>query len=1124
MKKKCEMREFLSRNDLKKFLLMMKFTVVFLLVFTVQLSASVYSQQTRLKVDFNQATIKEVMAEIERQTGLTFFYSPDVLDTNQTVTLNTRSMLLEDILMLVARQTGLSLEVVRDEIVVKKGVPAEQEIAVQQPRSVTGKVTDFSGAGLPGVTVVLKGSSSGTITGSDGSFSLPNLAPDAVLVFSFVGMKTQEMAVTGKATVNVVLQEETVGIEEIVAIGYGTTKKATITESISKVEGGQLQSSPSVNLSNSLAGRLPGLIAVTRSGEPGNDGAVLRIRGSNTLGDNSPLVVVNGIANRSLEGINSTEIESITVLKDASAAIYGSQAANGVILITTKRGEQGKPEISVTVNQAWTMPTVLPEMTDAATYAEMVNEIQSYRDRPPQYSEEEIQKYREGSDPWLYPNTDWFDETYKPFSTQNNVNFSLIGGSDKLKYYFSAGYKYQDGNYRKSATRYSQAGFRSNIDGQVSKNIKLSIDLSGRQENRNYPTIDGAQIFESTMRAFPTQPAYWPNGLPGPDIERGENPVVMVTSATGYDKDVRYVMESNVKLDVTVPWIKGLSLSGNASFDKNIGNSKLWQTPYYLYGWDRQTYDGTGQPLLTGGLKRYSEPRLTQSMMDGRRTTLNALINYEHSYADKHHVKLLAGVEKVKGKSMNFWAFRRYFISAVAQELFAGGDLEKDNNGSSDASARLNYFGRVNYDYAQKYIAEFVWRFDGSYIFPANARFGFFPGVSLGWRISEEEFWKRNLAVISYFKLRGSWGQTGNDRIEEYQYLSSYGFGNSYIFNNNLEAKTLRELRIPNTSVTWEVANQTNVGFDANLFDEKITFSADYFYNLRTNILWWRNASVPATTGLTLPRENIGKVRNQGFEVEAGYKNRIRDFSYQISVNGAYQRNEIIFWDETPGVPEYQKSTGRPMNAELYYKAIGIFKDQAAVDAYPHWDNARPGDIIFEDVNKDQEINALDQVRNEKTDMPKLTGGMTINLTYRNFYSSILLQGAAGAVTIHYSNSGLFGNFMKDDAEGRWTEDHPTASKPRAWNFSEEYWMEGYGINNTYFLRSTDYLRLKNIELGYNLPGSVNNKLGIKGARIYFSGLNLFTLTKLKDYDPETNTYRGYPPVKVYNLGISVTL
>ncbi len=1101
----------------RKTFLIMRVSLFFILISAFQvLAGASYSQTVRLSLNVKNSSVREVLGEIESKSEFYFLYNNQLVDVERKVDLDIKEEKLETILSSIFSDRSVNY-LIRDRHIILS--PAVE----QQQKRVSGKVTDSSGGSLPGVSIVIKGTTSGVITDANGNYTLQNIEPNATLLFSFVGMKTQEIAIEGKTVIDVTLADQAIGIEEVVAIGYGTSTKATVTGSISSLKGNELQSAPTINVTNSLAGKLPGLVSVNRSGEPGADGSTLRIRGSNTLGDNSPLIVVDGISNRSLDGINSVDIESITVLKDASAAIYGAQAANGVILVTTKRGSEGTPEISVSLNQGWSAPTVLPKMADAATYAQMVNEIDLYRDRAVTYSQDDIQKYKDGSDPWGYPNTDWFSETYKAWSKQNNLNFTLAGGSDKLKYFFSAGYKYQDGNYQKSATNYSQADFRSNIDGKISKNIKLSIDLSGRQENRHYPTRGADIIFRSAARAFPTMPAYWPNGLPGPDIERGENPVVMATDATGYDKDIRYIMESNMKLDVNIPWVKGLSITGNASLDKNIQNRKVWETPWTLYSWDRQTYDENNIPLLTPALRGISEPKLTQSMADGHRTTLNGLVNYDYTFDSKHNMKILAGVEKIQGSSMNFWASRRYYISTVSQELFAGGDLEKNNNGSSGSSARLNYFGRANYNFQQKYMAEFVWRYDGSYIFPASSRFGFFPGFSLGWRASEEEFWKENLNTINYFKLRGSWGQTGNDRIEPYQYLSSYGFGHSYIFNNIVENKTLTELRTPNENVTWEVANQTNIGFDARLLNDKVYVSADYFYNLRTNILWWRNASVPATTGLELPRENIGEVLNKGFEFDAGYNDNFGDFKYSISVNGAFQKNQIKFWDETPGIPEYQKSTGRPMNAELYYQAIGIFKDQAAVDAYPHWDNARPGDIIFKDVNEDKKIDALDKVRSEKTDMPTFTGGLNINLSYKNFYSTLLFQGALGAVQFHYSNSGTFGNFMQEDADGRWTPDNIDASKPRAWNFADEYWMSDYNINNTYFLRSSDYLRLKTLEIGYNIPASLNNKLGIRGLKIYFSGTNLLTFDNLENYDPEMNNYYGYPPLKVLNLGFSLT-
>ncbi|MEO6869256.1 MAG: TonB-dependent receptor [Ginsengibacter sp.] len=975
---------------------------------------------------------------------------------------------------------------------------------------------------LANVSVIVQGTQSGVYTDNDGGYKI-QASKDATMVFSSVGYQTQSIKVNNREVINVGLVSDSKSLGEVVVVGYGTAKKATITGSISTVSGEKLQASPSINFSNTLVGRLPGLVATTRSGEPGNDDANFRIRGSNTLGNNTPLVVIDGIANRSMQRLDPADVENVTILKDASAAIYGAEAANGVILVTTKRGKTGKPEISVNLNHAITQPTVLPKMADAATYAQMLNEISLYSGGTDVYTTDEIQKFRDGSDPFKYPNTNWISTVFKPTSFQNYANASISGGSENLKYYLSLGSNYQDGIYRNSATNYSQSNFRSNIDAKISKNIKISFDLAGSQENRNYPTRSTPIIFDfAVTRALPNVVAFYGPGLPGSNFEAGDNPAIITTPQTGYDKSKRYYMQSNLKLDITIPWVKGLSIIGNASIDKNFLNQKVWQTPWYLYTWDGSTLDANNKPELTKVKSGYSEPSLFQYMEDGNVSTLNALLNYETSIVNKHNIKVLLGTEKSVGKLMDFSAYRRYFLSTALDQLFAGGDLDKDNSGSGSQTARLNYFGRINYDFMSKYMVEFLFRYDGSYIFPADKRFGFFPGISAGWQVAKENFWKNHLSFINSFKIRASWGQTGNDRITEYQYLSSMGFGGLYVFNGDVQAKTLSELRISNPNVTWEIANQSNIGFDGSIIDGKLRFSGDYFHNVRSNILAFRNASVPTSTGLTLPMENIGEVVNQGYEFQLSYGSSKGDFSYDISINGGYAKNRIKFWDETPGAPDYQQSTGHPMNSNLYYQAIGIYKDQASVDASPHWIGAVPGDIQFKDVNGDGKIDGLDKIRDNRSNIPTFTGGFSIDLRYKGFDLSIFLQGAAGAVRYDsITHSGAIGNFFKQDAEGRWTTDNPDATKPRTWNGSGAYWTQQ---PNTYWLQSTDYLRLKSIRLGYNLPKSINDKLGIKDSRIYISGLNLITLTGLKDFDPESISNITYPLNKVFNFGLTVNL
>lgn len=1017
-------------------------------------------------------------------------------------------------------------------------------VAQQGDYILTGSVMDEFGGPVVGANVVIKGTTTGVVTDIDGKFSI-QVPANAVLVISYIGYNSMEIPVNGQKSLNVTMKEDAEALDEVVVVGYGTQKKETMTGAISAVSGEKLTIAPTANYSNALAGRLPGLTVMSTSGEPGSDDATFRIRGANTLGDNSPLIVVDGVPNRDMNRLNPNDIENVTVLKDASAAIYGSQAANGVILVTTKRGKSGKPQVNVSFNQGWGAPTVLPKTLDAASYLEIMNEVSYYAGGGELYSEETINNYRIGADPWLYPSTDWYDVALKNYASQRQINASVSGGSEKYTYAVSVGSNYQDGIYKNSANKYSQINFRGNIDARINDYIKLSFDLAGRQENRHWPISSSSSIFGALRRSYPNSPAYWPNGAYGPDIADGLNPVVITTNEAGYNRKINYTIETKAAANIKLPWVEGLSFDISYAYDKYILNQKKWETPYTLYTWDRATYDENGVPVLTAGEKGPSGATLNQNMSDEGRMTVNALANYERRFGD-HYTKIMVGMERISGNDMEFSALRKYFVSTAIDELFAGGDAEKDNDGSSSVSERLNYFGRINYDYKSKYLAEFIWRVDGSYIFNAGKRYGFFPGISLGWRMSEEDFWKNNLSFIDYFKLRGSWGQTGNDRISPYQYLSTYGFGGTnYIFNLDEENKVLQEQRIPNPNVTWEVANQMNFGFDGSALDNKLTFSAEYFYNWRKDILWMRNASVPGTSGFSLPRENIGKVDNQGFEVQLGYSDKVGDFTYAVSTNFGYARNKIRYWDETPGVPPYQQSTGHPMPSDpnnniLYYNAIGVFHNQEEINNYPAWGDqfdsdgnylldengnkkttARPGDVIFEDVNKDGKIDGLDRIRVDKTNIPRFTGGLNIDLGYKNFYATLFFQWATGAMmNTYYEMEGDVGNYLASEVEGRWTEDNPNADKPRAWNRYSEYWRNN---SNTYWLRSTDYLRLKNLEIGYNFTQDWLKKCYVQNMRVYVSGMNLFTITGLDNFDPEASSTTSYPANRVYNVGINLT-
>jgi TonB-linked SusC/RagA family outer membrane protein len=1108
-----------------------------------------YSQNTKLSFKMNDAKVKDVLNVIEENSEFYFLFNSKLVDVERKVDINVSNQQIDKILTNLFAGFNVGYTVMDRQIIIQpNAVPAE--IISEQQRSVTGVVKDETDAPVPGVTIVVKGTTHGALSDLDGKYTLALTAGDKVLVFSFVGMKSQEVTIGDQRTINVTMVSESIGIEEVVAIGYGVQKKVTASGSIVSTKGEELMKSPTSNLSNNLVGRLPGLTAVTRSGEPGNDGSTLRIRGTNTLGsgkENDPLIVVDGIANRGMERLNPSDIESITILKDASAAIYGSQAANGVVLITTKRGGIGKPKITASMNAGVTQPTKIPEMANATQYATMLNEIAYYatplKGRNQKYSADDLQKYTDGSDPWGHPNTDWFAAVFKPWSTQNQQNVSISGGTENMKYFISLGAKYADGIYRNSATNYKQYDFRTNIDGKVNKYINIAFDVDGRQEVRDYPTRSAGSIFRMLMRGNPTLPAYWPDGTPGPDIEYGDNPAVTTTAATGYDLDKRYILESNVRAVVNIPWVSGLSITTNASVDKNFLFHKKFETPWYLYTWD-----GNADHKVTKGIRGLVAPQLSEDMGDEQRITVNAYAAYEKTFAEIHNVKVMAGIERRSGHRDVFNAFRKNYLSASVDQLFVGAsDQYMSNSGSATQSAYASYFGRVNYDMSKKYLAEFVWRYDGSYMFPNEKRFGFFPGISAGWRISEENFWKDNLAVINDFKIRGSWGQTGNDRIQEYMYLASYGFdinrdgvidgsdNRSYVFGST-ESKLLGEIKIQNPNVTWEVATQSNIGFDALLMKSKFSVSADLFSNVRTQILINRNSSVPSSTGLTgmLPPQNIGEVKNIGFEGAIGYNDNIGDFAYSVSVNGSYSKNKIVFWDETPGLPSYQQSTGKPIGSTLYYQAIGIYKDQAQIDATPHWAGAQPGDVIFKDVGgpdvkgadgqvtnpPDGKIDGLDKVMNEKNNMPRFIGGLNINLKYKGFDLSMLVQGATGSMQYVNPESGEIGNYYKEYVVNRWTPENTVTSYPRAWNRDNEYWRSQA---NTFWLQNMNYVRLKNLEIGYSLPANVNKLLGIDGLRIYMNGVNLLTLSKQKLIDPEQQQGTDYPLQKVVNGGITLT-
>jgi TonB-linked SusC/RagA family outer membrane protein len=1105
-------------------------------------------------------SVGEVLDEIEAISEFRFLYISQDLDVERKVDINVRKKKIEDILPLLFDTSNMEYQISDRQILLKKkeslNIPVKatplnlKTQGLQQ--TITGTVTDNEGLPLPGANVIVKGSSVGTQTDFDGNYSLDVPAGASTLVFSYVGFATKEIAINGQTNISVQMEIDAAGLEEVVVVGYGTQKKETVTGAVSGVKGEALTKAPVANLTNSFAGRISGLFVQQTSGEPGYDDASIRIRGTNTFNNSGALVVIDGIPDRAggLSRINPEDIEDVSVLKDASAAIYGARAANGVILITTKRGTTGKPQLTYTFNQGWSQPVSTPDQANAVEYAELRNELEVYnlpvdewqaanegfinngtytrpdgsvRNAP--FSPEDIALFQNGQDPWGHPNTDWFDETFKTWSPQAKHNLQLTGGTENVRYLASLGYQNQDGYYKNSATGYKQYDLRLNLDAKINDYLNLNLGVLGREEYRFFPTQSAGAIFRMLVRGRPTEPAYWPNGMPGPDIENGQNPVVITTNATGYDDDKRDFFQSNANLDIKVPGVEGLTFKLTAAVDKNFRNQKRWTTPWYLYTWDGTTYGDDGDPLLVRGKRGPAAPNLNQASANTLNILLGANGKYEKTIGD-HFFGVMAGINRETEESEFVSAFRQNFLSDAIDQISAGSDTaeDKNNSGGFGEKARLNYFGRVNYDYKKKYLLEFLWRYDGSYLFPESGRYGFFPGVSAGWVVSSESFFEEKVPFMSFLKIRGSWGQLGNDDVPPYQFIGDYS-SRSYVIGGQ-QTTTYYETKVPNPDITWEIATNTNIGFDAKFLNNKISMEFDYFYNKRESILTQPNATLPNLSGITPPRQNIGEVENKGFDLLIGYNDQFGDFSFGATFTSGYAKNKLLFIDEPEGAPEWQLRTGKTIGSNLAYGYDGVFATQADIDNETLdysavTNNLRPGDMKLVDYDGDGRITPDDRYRTNKNNNPTFNYGLNITAAYKNFDLTMLWQGAAGAQHfLNFGEAGTIGNYPKRIYDNRWTVNNPSSVHPRIADRGNQYYSSG----NTYWAQDTDYLRLKNLQIGYTLPKNIVNKAGIENFRLYVSGFNLLTFSDTY-FDPESTSGdgRNYPNPRVMNLGFALT-
>jgi TonB-linked SusC/RagA family outer membrane protein len=1120
MKKILNQVCLLLRQHRKK-LIVMRNTVLILLISALQVFATgSYAQTKKISLAMNDATIREVLYAIQNQSEFYFLYNSELIDVAKKVDITIEEEKVDAILTRLFDKNEVDF-LIKDRYIVLTPVGGNAELfAEQQQPAVSGTVTDESGEPLPGVTVVVKGTTQGTVTNANGEYSLSNIPESAALVFSFVGMQTQEIVVDNRTNIDVEMQVDAIGIEEVVAIGYGTQKRVNLTGSVATVDSKNLTTAPTSNVTKSLAGRLPGLVSKQENGMPGTTAGI------NIRGFGSALVIVDGVES-SFSNIDPNEIETISILKDASAAIYGSRAGNGVILITTKRGNISKPLITFSSSYTAVGYTRIMTPSSSGQYTEMEREAWINSGKDPNtapYSQEAVDLYYAGTDP-DYPNADWVDFIIRPFAPMNQHNLSIRGGSDKIKYYGFLGYLDQETHFRKGGGDYRRFNFRSNIDATILDNLILHLNVSNILGLQRFPwrTLFGGgdSAWQDLYNARPMFSTSLPDKTRIP--YSGSTAVAGITNRdiAGYDNTDNQSFQGSMALDYSLKAIDGLKFKVFFNYAQNGSYRKYFEIPFtaWSYNYAADQYIA-GSTIANNSLSQWNS---RSRMLNGQFS-----VNYEKIFAEVHELNLLGLYEITDYYGDNLSATRQGFLSSKIDYLFGGSESSQLNNGSAWEMGRASYVGRLNYSYKSKYLLETTLRYDASAKFSPDTRWGLFPSISMGWRISEEGFVKNSLQHLDNLKLRLSYSQTGRDDIGNFQYLAGYRFGRGYAIGNNIQ-KGITDRGLPNYALTWEEMTLYNIGTDFSLWKRKLYGEFDVFYRTREGMLANRLASLPNTFGASLPPENINSSNDRGFESLIGTEGRTNDFTWNISANISWSRAKWDHYEE----PEYtdpddiriKKRSGKWLDIAYGYLSDGLFTSQDEIDNLGYDQDQkgnsslRPGDIRYKDLNLDGKIDWRDQTEIGKGTFPHWMFGFNSTLTYRNFDFSMLVQGATG-----------YNNFVRLSATNveyynqRWTAENnnPNAFVPRLGGSTTNNWQSDHQLKNVF------YARFKTVSLGYSVPDSLLKKLNAEGLRIYFAGTNLFTFSSLNKYgiDPESpsGVFSYYPQERTFSIGLNLSL
>lgn len=1014
--------------------------------------------------------------------------------------------------------------------------PAQATLLAIQKK---GKVIDSENKnGLPGVNVVIKGTQVGTITDVNGEFTIDVPDENATLTFSFIGYISQDILVKGLSYINVILVPGQNELEGVVVVGYGTAKKVTLTGAISNIKSDAISSTTHASLAQNLEGKLSGLAIRQNSGEPGQFDQLINVRGFGT-----PLFVVDGVVRGSatdFQKLNPEDIESISVLKDASAAIYGMNANNGVIIVTTKKGAQGKAKFHYNNVVGMQYPTNVVKMSNASQYYDIFIDSKINMGNPPPITAAELEKYHDGT----YPSTDWISTSFNKYAVLQNHTFSAEGGNDVVSYYTSFGYMDEGSILKTKDMYYKKYSLISNFTAKLTKNLVAQIDISGLMDERYQPNGDWFWLFRGTTVSLPTDTPYANNNPNYLDrVKNDSNPFAMENaSITGYKSNKNKAFTSTVSLTYTVPFIKGLKIKGLAAYDSNDNLVKALRKSYKAYSYDATTDAYT--PVLF-----QSPSNISNSYTDYNYLTFQTQMIYNRSFADVHNVSATLVFEQKQSFSRTASLSRDYDFYANDQ-INQASTGNQQNSGSESQTANQSYIGRFTYDYKSKYLAEFACRYDGSYRYDPSVRWGFFPVISAGWRLSEEDFIKDNIPFLSNLKIRASYGQIGQDAGNPFQYLLAYSTsgGGGYEFTNGTWTTGAASPALINKELTWSTSKTADIGIEFGFFRNKIIGEFDVYQRNREGILSTRAISLPNTFGATLPQENLNGDRVRGFDFSLEHNNNIGNVYYSVKGNLSFSRTMNLYVERaafTSQWDEWKNRTAYRYNDYVWgYTAIGQFQSLDEVVQYCPQNGTNgnlkelPGDYKFLDVNGDGAINGSDQLPYAWNGTPKLFYGLTLTASWKGFDFNALLQGQAlntikfsevyGEVLAFFSNTPAY-------FSDRWHKADPydpnSAWVPGNYPPSKVITDEGsFFKESTNWRYNATYLRFKNVEIGYTFPQALIKKVRLENLRVYFNASNIFTICDkfVKQFDPEKieglyNDGFNYPLMRTFNLGINVT-